>query len=100
TSRYSSGQGQVIQLGYFALSVSPGQPENSITLGTPSFAANCTVFRLTSSFALARLPSGWRGLPWHESAEMRMPLSESFFWNSVLLRVSVRYSSLQWASPG
>src|SRR5215469_524782 len=31
TSRYSGGHGQVAQLGYFALALSPGHPENSVT---------------------------------------------------------------------
>src|ERR1700733_10132704 len=63
SSRYSGGQGQVIQFGYFALLLSPGQPEKSMTTGTSSFSANLTVFRLVSWKALARVAFGCSGFP-------------------------------------
>ena len=53
TSRYSGGHGQVTQFGYFALSLSPGQPEKSMTTGTPSFSASRMV-----------LLAGLRDTPW------------------------------------
>src|SRR5713101_6365917 len=75
TSRYSGGQGQVTQLGYLALSLSPGQPEKSITTGTPSFWASRIVFLLVSAFVFPIAAFGCRGLPWQLSALMEIPLS-------------------------
>src|SRR6476620_3100287 len=68
TSRYSGGHGHVTQFGYLALSLSPGQPEKSITTGTSSFSASRMVLRLTSWFFLAISGLGCSGLPWQLSA--------------------------------
>src|ERR1700761_8414819 len=100
TSRYSGGQGQVTQLGYFAVSLSPGQPEKSITIGTPSFDANSTVRRLVSWYALAVAASGCNGLPWQLSALIEKPPSSSFFLNSFSSFSLPAIESLQCGSPG
>src|SRR5713226_970077 len=100
TSRYSGGQGQVTQLGYLALSLSPGHPEKSITTGTPIFSASRMVCLLTSWFFFATALSGCRGLPWQLRALIEKPLSSSFTWNSLSLVLLLSMSSLQCGSPG
>src|SRR6202030_1836119 len=92
TSRYSGGHGHVTQFGYFAVSLSPGQPEKSITTGTPSFSASKMVFRLVSWFFFATSGLGCSGFPWQLRALMVKPLSESFFLNSIS---SVLLSSIE-----
>src|SRR5271167_4624946 len=100
TSRYSVGQGQVTQLGYFALSLSPGQPEKSTTTGTSSFSASRIVLRLVSANALATSLFGCRGLPWELSALIVNPLSASFVLKSFRATRSLSIDSLQCGSPG
>src|SRR5579871_656807 len=100
TSRYSGGHGQVTQFGYLALSLSPGQPEKSITTGTPSFWARRIVFRLVSWLALAITGLGCSALPWQLSALMLKPLSESFCLNSLSSVLFSSIESLQCGSPG
>jgi hypothetical protein len=97
---YSGGHGQVTQFGYLALSLSPGQPEKSITTGTPSFSARRTVFLLMSTKGFAMAGSGWIGLPWHDSALMEKPLSSSFFLKSLSSCSLSSMDSLQCGSPG
>src|ERR1700733_1884701 len=99
-SRYSGGQGQVIQLGYFALLLSPGQPEKSITTGTPSFSARRTVLRLVSWNAFAKAEFGCSGFPWQLSALMEKPRSSSLSLNSRSALRSVSIDNGQCGSPG
>src|SRR3982751_6933717 len=98
-SRYSGGQGQVTQFGYFALSLSPGQPEKSMTTGTPSLAASSTVRLLVSTNALAVAGSGWSGLPCELRALMEKPWPSSFFLNSVSSFSFCSMDDLQCGSP-
>src|SRR5207249_9533985 len=100
TSRYSGGQGHVTQFGYLALSLSPGQPEKSITTGTPSFSARSTVLREVSWYAFAMPWSGCKGLPWQLRALMVNPLSASFCLKSLSALLSPSIDSLQCGSPG
>src|SRR5579864_9338576 len=72
-SRKSGGQGVGDQLGYLALSESPGQPEKSITVFTPSFSASRMVLRLVSSELRANSLLGCSALPWQLSALMLIP---------------------------
>src|SRR5207302_11163985 len=82
-SKYSGGQGQVTQFGYLAFSLSPGQPEKSMTTGTPSLAASSTVRLLVSANPFATAESGCSGLPCELSALMLNPLSSNCFLNSL-----------------
>src|ERR1022692_460122 len=100
TSRYSGGHGQVTQFGYFALSLSPGQPEKSTTTGTPSFSASSTVFLLVSAYFFATVGSGCSGFPCELSALMVKPLSSSFCLNSASSFLFFSIASLQCGSPG
>src|SRR5574341_176062 len=100
TSWKWGGQAQVTQLGYFALSLSPGQPEKSITTGTPSFSASRMVFLLVSWAALATRSSGCSGSPWQLSALIEIPLSSSFCLNSFSAVLLSSMDSLQCGSPG
>src|SRR5579885_557085 len=100
SSPYSGGQGQVTQLGYLEESLSPGQPEKSMTTGTPSFSASRIVLRVTSSFALAITLFGCSGLPWQLRALIEMPLSSSFALNSLRAVLFFSISRLQCGPPG
>src|SRR4051794_16323959 len=100
TSRYSGGHGQVTQFGYFALSLSPGQPEKSITTGTPSFSARRIVRFEVSWYPLATFASGCSGLPWELSALILNPLSSRTFFHSFSSFSLSSIESLQWGSPG
>ena len=92
--------GQVTQFGYLALSLSPGQPEKSITTGTSSFSASRIVSLLVSAYAFATALFGCRGLPWQLSALMVKPLSSSFCLNSFKAARSCSMDSLQCGSVG
>jgi len=94
------GQAQVTQLGYFAVSLSPGQPEKSTTTGTPSFSASRMVRRLVSWLRRAISAFGCKGSPWQLRALMDIPLSSSFFLNSTSAPESSNMESLQCGSPG
>src|SRR5579883_892169 len=100
TSRYSGGHGQVTQLGYLAFSLSPGQPEKSMTTGTSSFSASRMVCLLVSAYFLATSLSGCSGFPCELSALMVNPLSANFCLNSLSAVLSCNMDSLQCGSPG
>src|SRR2546423_15146975 len=100
TSRYSGGHGQVTQFGNLALSLSPGQPEKSMTTGTPSFSASRMVLRFISWFDFAYSALGCSGFPWQLSALVVIPLSSIFFLNSINSRLLSSMVSLQCGSPG
>src|SRR5271166_1492724 len=67
-SRKSGGQGVGDQLGNLASSESPGQPEKSITVFTPSFSARRIVLRLVSRDFSRNAWFGCSELPWRERA--------------------------------
>src|SRR5208283_5803481 len=84
-SRKSGGQAVGDQLGYLELSESPGQPEKSMTVLTPNFAARRIVFRLVAAWSCASFRLGCKGLPWQLNALMVIPSSSSFCLNSLSL---------------
>src|ERR1022692_4856615 len=100
TSRYSGGHGHVTQFEYFALSLSPGQPEKSMTTGTPSLAASSTVRLLVAAKPFATAGSGCSGLPCELRALIVNPWSSSFFLNSLSSFSFSIIDSLQCGSPG
>src|SRR5471032_2091143 len=100
TSRYSGGQEQVTQLGNFAWTESPGQPEKSTTVITPSFSARRMVLRLVSAYLAAISLSGCSGLPWLDKAEIVMPASAILLLKVASSAGLSSIDSLAWASPG
>src|SRR5208337_2173160 len=99
-SRKSGGQAVGDQLGYLDLSESPGQPEKSMTVLTPSFSASRIVFLLVAAWSCASFLLGCRGLPWLLKALMVIPSSSSFCLNSLSLALWCSHSIFRCGSPG